>query len=299
VGKAKWEAWTGLGDMTSADAQAKYVQEINSMMGQASKESSSSSEEASDGLVVTKEGGIMTIRLNRPKKKNALTMEMYIKLTQTLLASNSDSSVRIIVLTGTGDYYCSGNDLGNFMNVSDPVAMAKRAKELLQAYVAAYIEVKKPLVALVNGPAVGIAVTVLGLCDAVFCSDQSTFVSPFSALGQSPEGCSSYTFPRIMGYAKAGELLYFNQKFSAKQAEAAGLVTAVFPHETFQSEAWKRVKDMAELPIKSLVFSKELVRGREAALLHEVNLKECERLEERWTSEDCMNAIMKFFSARS
>ncbi|XP_021944602.1 enoyl-CoA delta isomerase 2 [Folsomia candida] len=298
VGKAKWDAWNSLGDMTQGEAEKNYIDIVNEMLGQSSKKAEPKSEEF-DGLLVTIKGGIKTITLNRPAKKNALNMEMYEKIAAALRDSNDDDAVNIVVLTGSGDYFCSGNDLANFMNVTDPLAMAKEAKEFLQKYVAAYIDLKKPLIALINGPAVGIAVTVLGLCDAVFSTDKATFTTPFSSLGQSPEGCSSYIFPRVMGYAKASELLFFNQKFTARQAEECGLITQVFPNDRLQAEAWKRINDMAELPVKSLIFSKELVRGRERQLLHEVNRMECERLQERWTSEDCMNAIMKFFSKKS
>jgi len=102
-----------------------------------------------------------------------------------------------------------------------------------------------------------------------------------------------------MGYARASELLFFNSKITAGQAKDWGLVSEVIPNDRFQEEAWKKVKQIAELPVRSIVFSKELVRGRERDLLHKVNLAECDRLLERWQSEDCMNAIMKFFSRKS
>ena len=102
-----------------------------------------------------------------------------------------------------------------------------------------------------------------------------------------------------MGYAKASELLYFNSKITAQQACDWGLVTEVIPEDRFQAEAWAKVKQIAELPLKSLVFSKELVRGRERKMLHEVNEAEAERLKERWASEDCMEAIMKFMTRKS
>ncbi|CAG7831247.1 unnamed protein product [Allacma fusca] len=101
-----------------------------------------------------------------------------------------------------------------------------------------------------------------------------------------------------MGYAKANELLLFNAKITARQAEATGLVSEVFPENTFAAETAKRVQAMAQLPVKSLVYSKELIRGRERKLLHEVNVNESDRLNERWQSEDCMNAIAKFFSRK-
>ncbi|ODN01204.1 Enoyl-CoA delta isomerase 2, mitochondrial [Orchesella cincta] len=305
VGRAKYDAWNGLGDMSQEEAKKQYIELVQSGLGDsaggggASAGQSSSSDSSADGLDITVADGIRTIRLNRPDKKNALTHAMYRGILNSLKEANDDANTRVIVITGTGDYFCSGNDLGNFANVTDPMKMAKDGRDLLMEYVDAYIYCKKPLVGILNGPAVGISVTVLGLFDAVFTTDKATFTSPFSALGQSPEGCASYTFPRIMGYAKASELLYFNQKITAAEAEKLGLVTQVIPHDRLEAEAWKRVRDIAQLPLKSLVYSKDLVRGRERELLHQVNVAECDRLQERWTSEDCMNAIMKFFSKKS
>jgi len=306
VARAKFDAWNDLGDMSQDEAKKQYSELVQSGLGgggDAGGESAPSSPSASgsiEGLDITIKDGIRTIRLNRPEKFNAITRDMYQGITKALRESNDDPNTRIVVLAATGKFYCAGNDLSNFTEgITDPIKMSKDARDFLLEYVDSYIYCTKPLVAIINGPAVGISVTVLGLCDAVFSSDQATFNSPFSALGQSPEGCSSYTFPRIMGYAKASELLYFNQKISAAEAERLGLVTAVYPHDRLQEEAWKRVKEMAELPIKSLVYAKELVRGRERDLLHEVNVKECDRLQERWVSEDCMNAIQKFFTRKS
>jgi len=296
VGKAKWEAWNSIGNISQEEAKTQYIDIVNSLFDKPQQESS---QEDGDGFSIKIENGIKTITLTRPTKKNALTNKMYVALTDALNSGSADPNTNIIVLTGTGDYFCSGNDLGNFSNVTDVKAMAEAGRKILQLYIGAYIDCKKPLIALLNGPAVGIGVTILGLCDIVYASDKATMTTPFSALGQSPEGCSSYIFPRVMGYAKASELLFFNSKITAKEGEACGLITKVFPDDKLQTEAWQRINAMAKLPVKSLVYSKDLVRGRERSKLHEVNLAECDRLLERWQSEDCMNAIMSFFSKKS
>ncbi|XP_045900993.1 enoyl-CoA delta isomerase 2-like isoform X3 [Micropterus dolomieu] len=155
-------------------------------------------------LLVTTEDGITTIKLNRPAKKNAITTEMYSEIMAALQQAAKDDSV-LTVFTGAGDFYSSGNDLSNFTKIPEGGVeeSAKRGGELLsREYVKAYIDFPKPLVAVVNGPAVGIAVTVLGLFDLVYATERATFQTPFSQLGQSAEGCSSYTFPKIMGLAK-------------------------------------------------------------------------------------------------
>ncbi|XP_072535451.1 enoyl-CoA delta isomerase 2 isoform X2 [Salminus brasiliensis] len=303
VNKAKWEAWKSLGSVSQEEARQKYVDLISSLVaaeGPAVAASPTGSAKAFESLIFTTEDGITTIRLNRPQKKNAITVKMYEELIEALDLAGKDKSV-LTVLTGSGDYYCSGNDLNNFTNVPEGGAekMAKDSGDLLRRFVAAYIDFPKPLIAVVNGPAVGISVTVLGLFDAVYATERATFHTPFTQLGQSPEGCSSYTFPKIMSPAKANEVLLFNKKLTATQAYKLGLVTEVFPDNTFQSEIWTRLKAYAKLPPNSLALSKQLIRGIEKEKLHAVNVAEVERLTERWTSDECMQAIVNFFQAKS
>lgn len=247
-------------------------------------------------ITVDNNGKIFKITLNRPEKKNALTPEMYKEIQDAMKQAASGKSL-LTVFTGNGDFYCSGNDLGNFM--VDPKQMkqvAASSRQLLQDYVASYIDHPKPLVALVNGPAVGIAVTVLGLFDLVFASDLAWFHTPFSTLGQSPEGVSSMTFPQIMGLGKATEFLVFNKKVTAQEAHRLGLVTDVFPANNFDQEANKRIGRLAALPSESVILSRYLIRSTLLKQWHEVNKNECALLEERWQSEECLMAISKFFS---
>ncbi|XP_060778485.1 enoyl-CoA delta isomerase 2, mitochondrial isoform X3 [Neoarius graeffei] len=286
------------------EARQKYVDLISSLVAAegppvAAAASSTGSEKAFQTLVVTTEDGITTIQLNRPQKKNAITREMYNDLMDALDLAGKNDSV-ITVLTGSGDYYCSGNDLNNFTKIPEEgiEQLAKDSGELLRRYVKAYIDFPKPLIAVVNGPAVGVSVTVLGLFDIVYATESATFHTPFSNLGQSPEGCSSYTFPKMMGVTKASEMLLFNKKLTATQACDLGLVTEVFPDSSFQSEVWTRLKAYAKLPPNSLALSKQLIRQVEKDKLHAVNDAEVELLVERWLSDECMNAIMSFFQGK-
>ncbi|VEL26599.1 unnamed protein product [Protopolystoma xenopodis] len=127
---------------------------------------------------------------------------MYDAWITALHDASNDRTVKIVAVTGAGDYFSSGNDLSNFTMTKSPLEMAEEAKSLLLRFVAAFIDFPKPLVALVNGPAVGISVTTLGLYDYIFAADNATFHTPFTSLGQTPEGCSSYTFPKVMGQIK-------------------------------------------------------------------------------------------------
>lgn len=302
VGKAKWDAWNSLGAMSQEDARKKYaflVDELYHAGESQDKTESTAGESKYEGLVYSAGKDIVEITFNRPNKKNAITTRMYTDIVSALKEAGS-SEAAVTVLTGKGDYYSSGNDLSNFTMVhGDLETAAKNAAELLKAFVAAFIDFPKVLVAAVNGPAVGIPVTLLGLCDVVYASDKATFQTPFSLLGQSPEGCSSYLFPKIMGYSKANEILMFNKKFTAAEAKELGLVSEVFPHETFQENVLEKLKVLAEASKNSLIYSKELTRGLERSTLHKINELECQRLLERWQSPDCMEALMKFFQRKS
>ncbi|XP_078690079.1 enoyl-CoA delta isomerase 2-like isoform X1 [Branchiostoma floridae x Branchiostoma belcheri] len=304
VGRAKWQAWSSLGDISQDEAQKQYIDLINSLAGEeAAAEAEQAGEEASvfKEIKVTKENKVYSILLNRPAKKNAITWLMYNEIVEALDQASKDDSVTVAVITGAGDYYCSGNDLGNFMNIDpkDMPKMARDGRELLRRFVTAFIDFPKPLIGAINGPAVGVSVTVLGLFDAVFATDKATFHTPFTELGQSAEGCSSYIFPKLMGNTKANEMLLFNKKLTAHEACERGLVTEVFPQDVFQKEVQTRVEYVAQLPPQSVQEGKKLVRDQERQQLHSANEKECEVLEGRWLSEECVRAIMSFFSKKA
>ncbi|XP_077364479.1 enoyl-CoA delta isomerase 2-like isoform X1 [Festucalex cinctus] len=306
INKAKWDSWKSLGSISQEEARQQYCHLIGSLVAaEGGSASQASAEPAASGrtyesLLVSTQDGITTITFNRPAKKNAITTQMYEEIIEALQQAAQDHSV-ITVFTGAGDFYCSGNDLSNFTKIPEGGVeqMAKAGGELLRKYVKAFIDFPKPLVAVVNGPAVGISVTVMGMFDLIYATESATFHTPFSQLGQSPEGCSSFTFPRIMGSGKANEMLLFNKKLTAFQACQLGLVTEVFPDSSFHMEVWNRLKNYAKLPPNSLALSKQLIRSVEKERLHAVNDAEVERLIERWMSDECFNAVMSFFQAKA
>ncbi|XP_011229357.2 enoyl-CoA delta isomerase 2, mitochondrial isoform X1 [Ailuropoda melanoleuca] len=305
INKAKWDAWNALGNLPKETARQNYV-DLVSGLSSSSDSSSQVKPEADreqagyETLVMTSEDGITKIMLNRPTKMNALTTQMYQEIMLALEAASKDDST-ITVLTGNGSYFSSGNDLTNFTHISpDEIEeKARRGAILLRDFVGCFIDFPKPLVAAVNGPAVGISVTILRLFDLVYASDRATFHTPFSHLGQTPEGCSSYTFPKLMGPGKAAEMLIFGKKLTAAEACAQGLVTEVFPDSTFQKEVWTRLKAYSKLPRNALRISKQMIRNHEKEKLHATNAEESRILQERWLSDECMNAIMNFLSRKA
>ncbi|XP_063694774.1 enoyl-CoA delta isomerase 2-like [Bolinopsis microptera] len=299
VAKAKYDVWKGLGDMTQDQAKEEYIAFVAELAGSEEPAPAAAPAGTVAGLDVTTEEGVLTIRLNRPDKLNALTGPMYTAIGDVLNAVAEDPSIKVAVLTGTGKWYSSGNDLSNFtknMPPGGPQEMASTSQKILIDCCNAIIKFPKPLIAAVNGSAFGLPVTALGLCDLVYCTDNATFKTPFVSLGQSPEGCSSFTFPRILGFAKANEMLLTERQITAQEACDGGLVTRIFSEDRFRDEVDKVVKHMASLPPQSMRISKGLIRHELNEKLLEVNARECEILRERWVSDECMTAIMKFLN---
>ncbi|PIO75932.1 enoyl-CoA hydratase/isomerase family protein [Teladorsagia circumcincta] len=305
AGRAKFDAWTKVKGISKEEAQAKYAKIVESLLGEQSPPPAAGSAPMGlkpvEGLDVSVEGKAFQIKLNRPKKFNAITVDMYKGIMAALDASNKDKSTSITVITGAGDFFCSGNDLSNFAKAAsaskaEVKEMAETAAVVLKEYIQAYIDHEKPLICLINGPAVGIAVTVLPLFDYVIATDRSTFHTPFSTLGQSPEGASSYTFPILMGQLRASEFLILNKKFSAHQALEAGLVNEVVPHDEFQARTAAVVKQHSSLPPESLRVNKMLLRSFHKEMLTKVNEIECKTICERWQSKECAAAITAFLS---
>ncbi|XP_063613978.1 enoyl-CoA delta isomerase 2-like [Penaeus indicus] len=264
-------------------------------------------------LVEVVKDGIYLIRFNRPKRKNAFNDKIMLGLAPALERAASNPDAAIAVITGTGDYFTSGNDLSNFAKgagsgggggASDKKGetnleqLAQAANGSFNRLVKALINFPKPLVAIVNGPAVGIGVTMLGLCDVVYATNRAIFHAPFVSLAQAPEGCSSFLFPRIMGPGKAAEVLLFGKKVTADEACKLGLVTEVFPDE-HMDQIWPRLHQWAKLPPVAMMRAKGLMRAHLKDKLHEVNDLECKALGESWTTEEFMTALMKFFTRKS
>ena len=278
-------------------AIGEYVQFVDELSQKAG-----SSEDASTstcpGFEVEVVNGVRTIAFSRPDKYNAISGDMYMGMPKLFEEADADDSTRVIVLTGRGKYYSSGNDLSSFKMDRPLSEMAQMWSATLLNFVKGFIDVKKPVIAAVNGPAIGIACTTLGLCDIVIASDAATFNTPFMKLAQTPEGCASFTFPKIFGIALANEILMDERKLISKEALDFGLVSTLVPAAEFESVVKKRAAAMAAYPPETLVKTKKLIRDHYRAQLHAANKAECELLIERWSSEECTSAMMNFFTSR-
>ncbi|GAB1298081.1 Enoyl-CoA delta isomerase 2 [Apodemus speciosus] len=256
VNKAKWDAWNALGSLPKETARQNYVDLVSSLSSSSEapsqgKHGADEKAQESKGILVTSEDGITKITFNRPAKRNAITFQMYQDIILALKNASTDNTV-MAVFTGTGDYYSSGNDLTNFTSAAGGMEeAANRGAEVLREFVNSFIDFPKPLVAVVNGPAVGISVTLLGLFDAVYASDKTAGNFSYSIQPTWPEPGSLLLLhiSEDDGLSKgAAEMLLFGKKLTAREAWAQGLVTEVFPESTFETEIWTRLKTYAKLP---------------------------------------------------
>jgi enoyl-CoA hydratase/carnithine racemase len=210
---------------------------------------------APEHVVATRDGAVFTITMSRQEKKNALTHAMYGAMAEALKNAAADGSVRVILITGTGDAFTAGNDLGDFLNAPPAGAEAPVFR-----FLSALSSAEKPVVAAVNGLAVGIGTTMLLHCDLVYAARSAVFSAPFVNLALVPEAGSSLLLPRRIGHAKAAELFLLGGRMDAVQAGASGLVTAVFDDEELRTEAMDRARSLAAKAPSAVRATKMLMK---------------------------------------
>ncbi|XP_039447898.1 enoyl-CoA delta isomerase 2 [Culex pipiens pallens] len=252
-------------------------------------------------LLIEQFGTVRRITINNKRKKNAINLTTYGDLADQLNAADRDDGVHVVVLTGAGDFYSSGNDIRALMaNPEQSVEQKmKRSNDHLSRMVRAFYSFGKLLIGVINGPAIGISATTAMLCDVLYMEERAYFYTPFTALGLCAEGCSSYTFPRLMGRSKAAEMLLLNHRMTAPEALRFNVVAELYKQEEFETKLWPRILRYGELPIGSIRASKQLMARFERDDLEEANKREVEALSKRWHTDEAMNAIINFMSRKS
>jgi enoyl-CoA hydratase/carnithine racemase len=236
-------------------------------------------------------GRVARIRFDRIDKKNAITVEMYRQLGAALAAAEADPKVRAVLLHGTADCFTAGNDVADFLNVRrEPGSSPARALFDVLPHM------KKPVVAAVGGPAVGIGSTMLLHCDLVYAAPNARFQLPFVPLGIVPEFGSTFLLPLIAGYQRAAKLLLLGRPFTAQEAHEAGIVTAVV--EDVIGEAEKAAAALAELPPESIRLTKRLMKQRYGDTLAATIDEETRIFTERLSSPEAKEAMSAFLEKR-
>lgn len=251
----------------------------------------------SDHIRTAIENGVLKIQINRPEKKNALTQDMYHALSDAINAADSDSSVRVLLLHGTEDCFTAGNDLKDFMAASQSGDQREGPTPPMK-FLSAISQAKKPIVAAVTGPAVGIGTTMLLHCDLVVAGENTAFQLPFVNLGCCAEGASSLLLPMMAGHARAAELLLLGDRFSAQTAKEIGLVNRVCAESELLATAMQYAKALSERPPRAVRATKALMKRSTAKPVAETMVEEFRQFGELLMSPEAKEAFTAFFERR-
>jgi len=213
-------------------------------------------------IEIAREGAVLSAAFARPQKKNAITGLMYEALIEAFETAERDASVGAFVLSGKGGVFTAGNDIADFL----AVAMHEAGEFPAWRFVQKLAEFEKPLVAAVDGLAIGVGTTLCFHCDLVYAAPQARFQMPFVDLGLVPEAGSSLLAPQRFGRAKAAEFLLLGEPFGADEALRLGLVNAVLPQGELLMRAMEKAAALAAKPRAALLATRRLMRGDNEAV---------------------------------
>ncbi|MDH3997909.1 MAG: enoyl-CoA hydratase-related protein, partial [Desulfuromonadales bacterium] len=231
---------------------------------------------------------------NRPEKRNAITPEMYSALAAQLIKGDEDDTVKVVVLHGTHNCFTSGNDLNNFSNGA---SSDKRYPHNI--FLSALSQIKKPVIAAINGPALGIGTIMLMHCDLVYAAADARFSFPFIKLGLSPEGGTSYLLPRLAGNRKAMEMVLFGDPFGVEDALAIGLINEVASESSALDRAMDRANTLAGQSSDSVQTAKALLKRSTTDAIALAMSRERDVFSERLASDEAQTAINTFLNRRN
>ncbi|XP_067910599.1 chromodomain Y-like protein [Heterodontus francisci] len=251
-------------------------------------------------IVVRKQDGFTHILLStKSSENNSLNPEVMKEMQSALNTAAADDS-KLVLLSAVGSVFCCGLDFIYFIRrlTDDRKRESTKMTESIRSFVNTFIQFKKPIIVAVNGPAIGLGASILPLCDVVWANEKAWFQTPYTTFGQTPDGCSSLTFPRIMGLASANEMLFSGRKLTAQEACAKGLVSQVFWPGTFSQEVMVRIKELVACNSLVLEESKALVRNVMRGDLEQTNENESDVLRKIWSSSQGMDSMLKYLQKK-
>ncbi|HCT27072.1 MAG TPA: enoyl-CoA hydratase [Stenotrophomonas sp.] len=247
-----------------------------------------------DAILQQRERGLLTLQLNRPDKKNALTRAMYTQLAEALEGADADADIRCVLIQGSSECFTAGNDIGDFLE--QPPSDLDSPPFL---FMKSLLNCRKPVIAAVAGVAVGIGTTLLLHCDLVYISRDARLRMPFVNLGLCPEFGSSLILPRLLGHAKAAELLLLGEGFTGEQAAAWGIATEALGSG---DAALVKAREMAErfetLAPGAVQVTKQLMKSVDREQLRQVIEEEGALFTQRLKSPEAIEALSAFITKR-
>ncbi|KAI4893116.1 hypothetical protein NFI96_020624 [Prochilodus magdalenae] len=251
-------------------------------------------------IVVKKQDGFTQILFSTKTSENNSLNPDVMKEVQSAMATASADDSKLVLLSAVGSVFCFGLDFIYFIRrlTDDRKRESIKMAETIRTFVNTFIQFKKPIIAAVNGPAIGLGASILPLCDVIWATEKAWFQTPYTTFGQTPDACSSITFPHIMGVASANEMLLSGRKLTAQEACAKGLVSQVLWPGTFTQEVMARIRELVSCNSVVLKESKALVRNINRAALEQANERECEALKRVWGSPQGMDSILKYLQKK-
>jgi len=242
-------------------------------------------------LIVKTENGVCHIQFNRPELKNAITQQDYADLANAISTADSDDRVRVLLLSGVGEDFCSGNDLTEFdsgENLNDHPALK---------FMLSMLYCEKPVIAAVSGAAVGIGTTMLLHCDLVYADTSATFLLPFNNFGLCAEFGSSFLLPQLVGQTKAMDLILMGEAFDAYKAKELGIVVDV--QSDVISYAFGQANKMAKKPPGSTRLNKQLLQKAHKPLIEQIIREELNHLLTALQGSEAREAVKAFREKRA
>ena len=246
----------------------------------------------SQHIDISRDGGVQIIRMNRPEKKNALTRDMYQAMADALVNGDKDDDIRCHLFLGLPGVFTAGNDIADFMMAAQGGAGTGAE---VQGFLRAIITVTKPMLAGVDGMAIGVGSTMLLHCDMVLASKDARFKTPFLDLGLLPEAGSTLVGPRAMGYKAAFSLLAMGEELDPAGAKDAGLVSIIVEDGDFEEQAIAAAQRVAARPPEAMALTRRLMRGDRDEIVARME-EESSHFAERLMSKEAQTAFMAFMS---
>ena len=244
-------------------------------------------------IVVEERDGVLEIHIRREERKNALTHAMYTAINEAFERAEATPSVRAVLITGTRDCFTAGNDMVDFLQ-SPPIG----DEAPVMIFLGKLASFSKPLIAAVNGPAVGVGTTLLLHCDLVYLGESAKLQMPFTSLGLCPEAGSSYLLPMLMGHQRAAELLMLGETLDANRALQLGLVNAVLADDQYLAHARAQAARVVAQPAAAVRLTKELMRAPFMASLRSHMKVEGDAFGKRLLSPEAREAMQAFMQKR-
>ncbi|QIG92067.1 MULTISPECIES: enoyl-CoA hydratase-related protein [unclassified Bradyrhizobium] len=250
----------------------------------------------SEHVIVNDEEMVRIITMRRPEKKNTLTQDMYLAMSDAIETAQRDPAIRCLILTGRSGVFTAGNDIGDYLQAATATHEIARPRNSV-IFLQSLVHNAKPIIAAVDGIAIGIGTTMVFHCDYVVASTTASFSSPFIQYGLVPEGATSLLVPSMVGHQRAFAMLVLGRAMSAADGREAGFVNQIVPPGHAVVEAKKVAREICALPAEAVAMSRKLLRLPTEDLVRRIG-EEDRKFGERMRSPEAIAAFQRFFARK-